>query len=127
MTPRMIGYPKDMAPGPLTPWPFDSPESDYVIREGTPRASGRLDAGGPGHPTRLGIWHCTKGIFDCTEQGDEMMTILSGRCRLTDHATGETATLCPGDTHFTRDGMRVTWQIDEDVTKVFFGHKPGGF
>ena len=72
----MIGYPKDMAPGPLTPWPFDNPESDYVIREGTPKASGRLDAGGPGHPTRLGIWHCTKGIFDCTEQGDEMMTIL---------------------------------------------------
>ena len=68
--------------GPLEDWPFENPASDYLIREGSPRSSGRFDMGGPGHTTRFGIWRCTKGVFDCTEQGDELMTILSGRCRL---------------------------------------------
>ena len=113
--------------GPLEPWPFDNPDSDYVIREGNPKASGRLDAGGPGHTTRTGIWRCTPGVFECTEQGDELMTILSGHCRLTHHATGNTYALGPGDTFFARDGARVTWDIAETVTKVFFAHKQSGY
>lgn len=114
-------------PGGLEPWPFDTPASAYVIRQGDPRASGRLEAGGAGQPTRQGIWRCTRGVFECTEQGDEMMTILAGRCRITDHASGVTLELGPGDTAFTEDGARVTWEIVEDVTKVFLGYKPGGF
>ena len=113
--------------GPLEDWPFDNPASDYRIKAGAPRASGRMDAGGEGHPTRTGIWRCTKGVFECTEQGDELMTVLSGRCRLIDERTGEVSALAAGDTLFVRDGSRVTWDIEEDVTKVFFGHKPGGF
>ena len=113
--------------GPLEDWPFDSPASDYRILEGTPRASGRLDAGGPGHVTRTGIWRCTVGQFECTEQGDELMTVLSGRCRIVDHGTGEAVSLETGDSYVIRDGARVTWDILEDVTKVFFAHKPGGY
>ena len=113
--------------GPLEHWPFDAPASAYVIVEGTPRASGRLDTGGAGHTTRSGIWHCTKGVFDCTEQGDELMTLLSGRCVITDLATGQETALGPGDTAFLRDQMRVRWTILEDVTKVFFGHRRAGY
>lgn len=113
--------------GPLEPWPFDNPASRYVIRQGTPRASGRLEAGGAGEETRFGLWRCTPGVFDCTEQGDELMTVLSGACRLTDHATGRTVELRPGDSLFVRDGSRVTWDVTEEITKVFFGRKAGGY
>lgn len=123
----MLKYTPGDDVGPLEDWPFDNPLSDYVIKQGGPRASGRIDAGGPGHATRTGIWRCTKGVFDCTEQGDELMTILAGRCRLTDLTTGVTTDLGAGDSLFVRNGSRVTWDIIEDVTKVFFGHKPDGF
>ncbi|MEX0282074.1 MAG: cupin domain-containing protein [Arenibacterium sp.] len=123
----MFKYEPGSDVGELEDWPFDNPLSDYQIREGRPQASGRLDAGGPGHTTRTGIWRCTKGVFDCTEQGDELMTILSGRCSVIDTVSGEVAQLGPGDTLFVRDGSRVTWDISEDVTKVFFGHKKEGF
>ncbi len=113
--------------GQLEHWPFDNPGSDYRIKEGSPRASGRIDLGGPGNTTRFGIWRCTKGIFECTEQGDELMTILSGRCRLIDTANGIVNELAAGDSILTRDGSRVTWEITEEVTKVFFGCKAEGF
>jgi uncharacterized protein len=120
----MISYKPGDDVGPLQLWPFDNPASNYRIRSGTPVTSGRIDAGGPGHTTRFGIWRCTQGVFDCTEQGDELMTVLSGQCRITQHATGETCDLGPGDSLFLRDGARVTWDIIKDVTKVFLGHKP---
>ena len=66
-------------------------------------------------------------VFECTEQGDELMTILSGRCRLIDSDSGEIHELNASDTLFVHDGSRVTWDIIEDVTKVFFGHKGDGF
>jgi uncharacterized cupin superfamily protein len=113
--------------GPLEEWPFDNPLSDYQVKEGNPKASGRLDVGGSGHTTRAGIWRCAKGVFECTEQGDELMTILSGRCRLTDVNSKQTTELNTGDSLFVRDGSRVTWDIMEDVTKVFFGFKAHGF
>jgi len=113
--------------GELEDWPFDNPVSDYKITQGSPSASGRIDLGGPGHPTRFGIWRCTKGTFDCTEQGDELMTILEGRCTLTDHTNGTVNKLETGDTAMMRDGCRVTWDVHEDVTKVFYAFKTGGF
>lgn len=113
--------------GPLEFWPFDNPESDYTIVEGMPKTYGRIDAGGPGHTTRYGIWRCTKGSFECIEQGDELMMVLSGKCRITDHASTEICELGPGDSLFVRDGNRVTWDVSEDLTKVFFGQKSGGY
>lgn len=77
--------------------------------------------------TRVGIWRCTKGVFECTEQGDELMTILSGRCRLIDQISGQISELKPGDSLFVRDGSRMNWDVIEDVTKVFFGQKTGKF
>ncbi len=123
----MLKYKPGDDVGPLEEWPFDSPLSDYQIKKGNPKASGRLDAGGPGDKTRAGIWRCTKGVFECTEQGDELMTILSGHCHLTDMNSKQTTELGSGDSLFVRDGSRVTWDIIEDVTKVFFGFKPDSF
>ncbi len=123
----MIKYRPGDDVGSLENWPFDNPMSDYRIKEGAPRTSGRIDEGGSGHKTRFGIWRCTKGVFDCTEMGDELMTILSGRCRVIDQASGQVTELGPGDSFFTHDGSRVTWDVIEDVTKVFFGHKSDGF
>ena len=113
--------------GTLAHWPFDNPASDYRITRGSPQTFGRIDKGGPGHDTRFGIWRCTVGTFDCTEQGDELMTVLSGQCRITRHDTGQTCELGPGDSLFVHDGSRVTWDVSEDVTKVFFGYKPDGY
>ena len=123
----MLKYRPGDKVGPLEFWPFDSPQSDYVIISGDPKTFGRLDAGGAGHTTRYGIWLCTKGVFECTEQGDELMTVLSGRCRIIQHDTGEVTELGPGDTLFVRDGKRVTWHVIEDITKVFFGHSSRGY
>ena len=113
--------------GPLEFWPFDNPSSNYRIIEGAPRTFGRIDKGGPGHTTRFGIWRCSEGVFECTEQGDELMTVLSGHCRITWLADGAVQDLGPGDSLFVRDGSRVIWDVSEDVTKVFFGHKAEGY
>ncbi|WP_171124026.1 MULTISPECIES: cupin domain-containing protein [unclassified Ruegeria] len=123
----MIEYKPDEDVGSLEHWPFDNPESDYVIKSGSPTVFGRMDAGGSGHTMRAGIWRCTPGVFECTEQGDELMTILSGKCQLTDKTTGEVSTLCTGDSLFIRDGSRVEWNVTEEVTKVFFGQKRDGY
>ena len=113
--------------GTLDDWPFDKTERDYRILSGAPSATVRLDSVGPAHVTRRGIWRCTVGTFECTELGDELMTLLRGRCCITDQATGETVSLEAADTYMIRDGTRVTWDIQEDVTKVFFAHKAGGY
>ena len=113
--------------GPLEHWPFDAPVSAYRIVDGTPKAFGRLEAGGPGHTTRFGIWRCTKGVFECIEQGDELMTILAGRCQLTLLETSEAQDLGPGDSLFVRDTAHVRWDVSEVVTKVFLGHKANGY
>lgn len=113
--------------GPLEHWPLTNPASDYRITRGAPVTSGRVDVGGAGHATRYGIWRCTAGALECTEQGDELFMVLEGRCRLIDHATGEVTDLAPGDSYFVRDGARVTWDVSEDLTKVFFGCKTNGY
>jgi uncharacterized cupin superfamily protein len=123
----MISYEIGADVGALEHWPFDNPASKYRVTEGSPKAYGRLDAGGPGQTTRFGIWRCTKGTFDCIEQGDELMTVLTGRGRLINHTEGRDARLAPGDSLFIRDGSHVTWVIEDDITKVFHGYKPDGY
>lgn len=113
--------------GPLEHWPLDNPASGYRIVRGAPVTSGRIDRGGPGHSTRQGIWRCTEGAFECTEQGDELMTVLAGRCRITWLESGESRDLGPGDTLFILDGSRVRWDVTEELTKVFFAHKADGY
>ena len=113
--------------GVLEYWPFDNPLSDYKIISGTPKAYGRIDEGGAGHTTRYGIWRCTKGAVSCIEQGDELMTILSGICRLIHHEDNTSVMLTAGDSYFVYGGARVTWDVSEDVTKVFYGHLPAGY
>ena len=85
----MIPYPFGSDVNDLDFWPFDNPASQYKVVQGKPKAYGRLDAGGAGQQTRLGIWRCTKGSFECIEQGDELMIVLSGRCRIVNHTERE--------------------------------------
>ena len=113
--------------GALEPWSLDDPAADYRVVSGTPETSGRIDKGGPGHTTRFGVWRCTRGAFDCTEQGDELMTVLSGHCRLTWLNSGESRELGPGDTLFIEDRSRVRWEVGDTLTKVFFAHKADGY
>ncbi len=113
--------------GPLEGWPFENPESNYVIVAGDPKTSGRIDEGGPGFPTRFGIWRCTPGAFECTEQGDELMTVLEGKGRITWLQNGESVALEQGDTLYVKDGSRVRWEIDAELTKVFFAFKSSGY
>lgn len=112
--------------GELEFWAFDNPLSDYVIKRGDPKTYGRLDKGGPGYDYRLGIWHCTAGAVECNELGDELQTILKGKVRLI-AADGSSEVYEAGDSFFTRQGDRVTWDVIEDVTKVFYATRDGGF
>ena len=123
--PRMLQYIPGMDVGELEDWPFSNPSSNYVIHKGSPKASGRIDVSTDS--TRTGIWKFTEGTFECTEQGDELMTILSGKVRVKDVVMGQVVELKPGDSMFSRDGKRVIWEILEDVTKVFYGFKAGGY
>lgn len=121
----MRKYPLKTAIGDLEPWPFEGTASNYKIVSGNPRASGRFDLGTANGQHRMGIWSCSEGIFTCTEQGDELQTIISGRLILTDEG-GESIECGPGDSIFTRKGERVTWDIKEAVTKVFFTYNSDG-
>ena len=78
------------------------------------------------HDFRLGVWHCTAGAIECNELGDELQTILKGKVRLIE-ADGSSEVYEAGDSFFTRQGDRVTWDVIEDVTKVFYATREGGF
>lgn len=121
----MSAYPLDIDVDDLEDWPFDNAASEYVILHGQPQASGRLDRGTATSRHRLGIWRCTPGAFECTERGDELQTILSGKLRLV-RGDGSEQQFDPGDSFFTNKGERVQWHIEETVTKVFFTHDPDG-
>jgi len=120
----MLKYKRGEDVGELQHWPFTGEASNYEVIRGTPEASGRIDDSGP--TWRVGVWRCTAGAFDCNEPGDELQTILSGRVRIV-RADGSEHEFGPGDTMFTYQGERVTWDVIEDVTKVFFGRNPDGF
>ena len=96
----MYKYATDILPGDLEPWPFEEGVSDYKIIRGDPQASGRFDLGSGESRHRLGIWSCTEGVFECTERGDELQTIISGRLKLT-RSNGESIECGPGDSLFT--------------------------
>ena len=123
---RLIPYSLRMDVGDLNDWPFDNPASNYVIHDGTaPRASGRIDHATA--MTRTGIWKCTVGKMECTEQGDELMTVLNGKVEVTDVKTGQVVQMGPGDSMKIFDGQRLIWNVIEDVTKVFHGFKQDGY
>ena len=121
----MHKYPLHNSQDNLEPWPFEGEASDYQIVRGNPEASGRIDLGTNEGQHRLGIWKCTEGAFSCIEAGDELQTIIEGRLILT-RDDGESISCGPGDSIVTRKGERVTWDIQETVTKVFFTYNIDG-
>jgi uncharacterized cupin superfamily protein len=121
----MRKYPFNAVEQNLVPWPFEGESSNYRISRGNPQASGRIDVGASEGEHRMGIWHCTEGAFSCVEVGDELQTIISGRLTIT-RDDGESINCGPGDSIFTRKGERITWDIQETVTKVFFTYNASG-
>ncbi len=115
----MQKYPLNKIIHNLNPWPFEGEASNYEIIRGNPQASGRLDLGTNEGQHRMGIWSCTEGAFTCTEVGDELQTVISGHLTIT-RDDGESIECGPGDSIFTRRGERLTWDIKQTVTKVFF-------
>lgn len=121
----MRKYPGNTDIEKLEPWPFDGTASNYEIISGNPQASGRIDRGTASSQHRVGIWSCSKGVFSCTELGDELQTIISGRLIMT-RENRESIECQAGDSIFTRKGERLTWDIREAVTKVFFSYNSEG-
>lgn len=123
----LLVFTPGMDVGALEDWPWqDNSPSNYVLLDGTrPRASGRIHHATA--TTRTGIWHCTRGKMECTEQGDELCTILSGVVEVTDVATGQTVRLKAGESLKCWHGKRLIWNVIEDVTKVFYGFKADGY
>ena len=115
----MQKYPLNKIISDLQPRPFEGEASNYEIIRGNPQASGRLDLGTNEGQHRVGIWSCTEGAFTCTELGDELQTVISGQLTIT-REDGESIECGPGDSIFTRKGERLTWDIKQTVTKVFF-------
>jgi len=115
----MQKYPSNKIIPDLQPWPFEGEASNYEIIRGNPQASGRLDLGTNEGQHRVGIWWCTDGAFTGTELGDELQTVIIGQLTIT-RDDGETIECGPGDSIFTRKGERLTWDIKQTVTKVFF-------
>ncbi len=115
----MQKYPSNKIISDLQSWPFEGEGSNYEIIRGNPQASGRLDLGTNEGQHRVGIWSCTEGAFTCTELGDELQTVISGQLTIT-REDGESIECGPGDSIFTHKGERLTWDIKQTVTKVFF-------
>ncbi len=57
--------------------------------------------------------------------GDELQTVISGHITIT-RDDGESIECGPGDSIFTRKGERLTWDIKQTVTKVFFTYNSHG-
>lgn len=109
----------------LEDWPFDNAQSNYKILRGNPVASGRIDRGSNEGQHRMGVWRCSEGAFECTELGDELQTIISGRLILT-RVGGKSIECGPGDSVYTEKGERVIWDVQQTVTKVFFTYNCDG-
>ena len=67
--------------------------------------------------TRFGLWHCTPGRFECTEQGDELMTVVKGQVTIRDVETNDAVTVRSGQTIFLQHhGRRVVWDVPSQPT-----------
>ena len=117
--------PIELNKGALQTWPSLRETPGYKVMRGDPQPSGRLDTGSLDSEIRVGIWACTEGAFECTETGDELQTIVSGRLRIVE-SNGIEHEFSPGDSFFTRKGERLLWDVLERVEKVFFTYNRDG-
>lgn len=65
----------------------------------------------------VGLWEHTAGVSTDTEQ-DEVFVVLAGRATIT-LGDGSTLEVGPGDVGVLRAGESTTWQIQEDLRKVY--------
>ena len=112
-------YPRLSHPADFTDLPPLTETPGYRVLRGDPRTSIRFDQGDNNSDSRMGLWKCTEGSFECVEKGDELQTLISGKLTLI-RENGEQVSLLPGDSVFTFQGEKLIWDIQEEVTKVFF-------
>ena len=115
----MLNYSLPSMLGDLSEWTPISELPGARVLKGNPRHFGRLDVGDSDTDHMVGVWECTEGTFEWTEVGYELQTLVEGRMRLIE-ADGTTHNLAAGDTFFTRQGDRMTWDIIEKVKKILF-------
>lgn len=95
-------------------------DPDQVVA-GDPRVS--LLEFDTGPTISAGIWEHTVGVSTDTES-DEVFVVISGRATIT-LADGSELEVGPGDVGVLRAGEETTWQIHEDLRKVYLvGLKP---
>jgi uncharacterized cupin superfamily protein len=82
------------------------------IVDGDPRVS-LLEFDG----VEAGIWEHSAGVSTDTET-DEVFVVISGRATIT-VGDGSTLEVGPGDVGVLRAGEETTWQIHEDLRKVY--------
>ncbi|MEM7333112.1 MAG: cupin domain-containing protein [Chloroflexota bacterium] len=67
----------------------------------------------------VGVWRCTVGTWEITNYSiNEVMLMLSGKMRLTD-SSGHSKDLAKGDLFFIPKGWRGTWEVVEEMEKVY--------
>ena len=115
----MKPYPRLSQQKDFTDLPPLTETSGYKVLRGDPKTAIRFDQGDNDSPSRMGLWKCTEGAFECVEKGDELQTLISGKLTLV-RENGEKVSLNPGDSVFTKQGEKIIWDIEEEVTKVFF-------
>ena len=103
----------------LVAWPPFS-DLDFInVLSGDPQHRGRHDLGTFDTPLQVGVWECTPGKFEYTYPDDEFCTLLDGHIKVTD-ADGNIHEFKTGDSFFTVQGEKVTWEVIETIRKVFF-------
>ncbi len=67
----------------------------------------------------VGVWSCSKGAWEIANYSiDEVMVLLSGKMRLTD-SEGNSKELSKGDLFFIPKGWSGSWEVIEDMEKVY--------
>ena len=92
---------------------YDLDEGQVVA--GEPRVSSLELAEAEG--LEVGLWEHTAGVSTDTEV-NEVFVVLAGRATIT-LGDGSTLAVGPGDVGVLRAGESTTWQVQEDLRKVY--------
>jgi hypothetical protein len=96
----------------------DMPIDPAWVREGAPRARGKILLQSADKLVSSGLWSCTAGKFHWKFAWDEFIHVLEGEVTIRDEK-GTAVTLKPGDcAHFPR-GLASEWTVPIFVRKFF--------
>lgn len=85
-----------------------------TVESGTADAFALGTFGAPSDPVSAGYFGVTRSIFRMTYPFNEQATVVQGSVKLTDVATGSTATYHVGDSWFVTQGTEIVWEIQSE-------------